>query len=146
MVFLKNRYKKYKKYIENFNNSKLLTGLGMIILNIFSKHIELKLSKTQEEYIKNSITREIFIFTIVFIGTHDIIMSLLLTSAFLVMSSTIFNENSRFCIMPEKYKKLHKELDTSKDNIISDLEIENAKEILRKANNNQTNINNINSF
>jgi hypothetical protein len=143
MVFFK---KKYKKYIENFNNSKLLTGLCMIILNLFSKHIELKFSKTQEEYIKNSITREILIFTIVFIGTHDIIMSLLITSAFLVMSNTIFNENSRFCIMSEKYKKLHKELDTNNDNIISDLELENAKEILGKANNNQTTINNINSF
>ena len=118
----------------------------MIILNIFSKHIEVKLSKTQEQYIKNSITREILIFTVVFIGTRDIIMSLLITSAFLVMSNTIFNENSRFCIMSEKYKKIHNELDANNDNIISDLEFENAKEILRKANNNQTTINNINSF
>lgn len=131
MVFFK---KKYKKYIENFNNSKLLTGLCMIILNIFSKHIEVKLSKTQEQYIKNSITREILIFTVVFIGTRDIIMSLLITSAFLVMSNTIFNENSRFCIIPNKYTNLHSKIDTNKDSIITDEEIKKAENLLHLAN------------
>mgnify|MGYP000506875894 CR=1 FL=1 len=137
MFNLNKKYKKYKKYIkyyEKLNNNKFLLGICMIILNIFSKHIELKLSKSQEAYIKNSITREILIFTIIFIGTHDIIISILMTAAFIIMSNTIFNEKSKFCLMSEKYKQLQNELDTNNDNYISDLEIENAKKILHKAN------------
>ena len=124
----------YLKYYKNINSSKLLSGLAMIILNLFSKYVELNLSKSQEAYIRNAITREILIFTVIFVGTHDIITSLLLTAAFIILSNTIFNERSKFCVMPEKYKKLDKVLDTNKDNDISDIEIEKARDILYRAN------------
>ena len=127
-------YKNYSKYYNNFSNSKLLSGLAMILLNIFSKYIELDLSKTQEEYIRNTIGRRILIFTIVYVGTHDLIISLLLTAAFVILSATIFNEKSSLCLMPAKYKNLHKVLDTNNDNYISDKEIANARDILYKAN------------
>ena len=123
----------YAKYYNNINSSKLLSGLAMIILNLFSKYVQLNLSKGQEAYIRNTITREIFIFTIIFVGTHDIITSILLTAAFMILSSTVFNERSRFCIMSEKYKKLDKVLDTNKDGYISDNEIEKSRDILYKA-------------
>ena len=126
--------KTLSKYYYSLNNSKLLSGLAMIILNLFSKYVQLNLSKGQEAYIRNTITREIFIFTIIFVGTHDIITSILLTAAFMILSSTVFNERSRFCIMSEKYKKLDKVLDTNKDGYISDNEIEKARDILYKAN------------
>ena len=124
----------YSKYYNNINSSKLFYGLAIIILNLFSKHIQLNLSKSQEAYVKTAITREIFIFTVIFVGTHDIITSILLTAALLILSSTIFNERSRFCIMSEKYKKLDKVLDTNNDNYVSDIEIERAHDILYKAN------------
>jgi len=132
-----------------FNNSKLLSGLAMLILNLFSKYVELNISKSQEAYIRNSITREILIFIVVFVGTKDIITSILLTSAFIILSNTVFNEKSKLCIMPLKYKLLNDVLDTNNDNYISDKEIEKAKDILYKANiqkNKDIKINNINYF
>ena len=116
------------------NNSKYLTGIGLLILNIFSKYIQIKLSKSQEEFIKNIITREILIFTIIFIGTRDIITSIILTASFLILSDTVFNYKSKFCLLPEKYKKLEKILDINKDGKVSDEEIEKAKKILKNAN------------
>lgn len=116
------------------NNSKLLSGLAMLVLNLFSKYVELNLSKSQEAYIRNSITREILIFIIVFVATRDIITSVLMTAAFVILSNTVFNEKSKLCIMPEKYTKLHKALDTNKDNHISEQEIEKARDILYRAN------------
>ena len=95
---IKHLYKNYDK----LNNSKLLSGLAMIVLNIFSKYVELNISKSQEAYIRNSITREILIFTVIFVGTRDIIISLLLTAAFIILSNTVFNEKSRFCVMPQR--------------------------------------------
>ena len=128
--------KKYKTYYNNFNNSKLLAGLAMIILNILSKYVELNLSKNQEEYIKNSISREILIFTVVFVATHDIIISILMTAAFIILANTIFNEKSSLCLMPKKYQDLNYQLDVNKDNVISKKEIDNAIKILQKANEN----------
>jgi hypothetical protein len=116
------------------NNSKYLTGIGILILNIFSKYIQIKLSKSQEEFIKNIITREILIFTIIFIGTRDIITSIILTASFLILSDTVFNYKSKFCLLPEKYKKLEKILDFNKDGKVSNEEIEKAKKILKNAN------------
>ena len=124
----------YSKYYNNINSSKLLYGLGIIILNLFSKYVQINLSKSQEAYIRNAITRELFIFTVIFVGTHDIITSILLTAAFLILSNTVFNERSKFCIMSEKYKKLDKVLDTNNDNYISDIEIERERDILYRAN------------
>jgi hypothetical protein len=135
--------------LNRLNESKLLAGLAMLILNIGSKYIEFSFSKTQEEYIKYILGRELVIFTIIFVGTHDIIISILMTAAFIILSDTVFNERSKYCLMTPKFKKLHKLLDTNKDGYISDKEIEKAQDILYKANiqkNKLNQLNNLNYF
>ena len=68
-----------------------------------------------------------------------------MTAAFLILSDTVFNENSKYCMMSNKFKKLNKVLDTNQDNYISDAEINKAHEILYKANIQQNKINQINN-
>lgn len=121
-------------YYYPINNSKLLAGLGMIILNLFSKYVVLDLSKSQEAFIRNTITREILIFVIAFVGTRDLLLALFLTATFVVLSGTIFNEKSKFCVIPEKYKYLYNEVDSNNDGRVSKEEIQRAREILYKAN------------
>jgi len=132
------------KYYSKLNTNKLVLGLAMLTLNIGSKYVELNLSKSQEAYIRNSISRELLIFTILFVGTRDIITAILMTAAFTILANTIFNEKSKYCVMPDKFKKLEDVIDTNNDNIISDEEIENARKILSKAKmqNKQNNQNN----
>jgi len=65
-------FKTIQKSLKGINESKLLIGLSMLILNIGSKYIELNITKTQEAYMKSILSRELYIFTIIFIGTHDI--------------------------------------------------------------------------
>ena len=122
-----------KNYYHPINNSKLLAGLGMIILNLFSKYVVLDLSKSQEAFIRNTVTREILIFIISFVGTRDLILSLILTAIFVVLSGTLFNEESKLCIVPEKYRVLHSMVDTNQDGIISEEELAAATKILEKA-------------
>jgi len=69
-----------------------------------------------------------------FVGTRDLIISFFLTATFIILSGTIFNENSCLCIIPEKYKELHHQIDNNTDGIITDQEILNATKILYKAN------------
>ena len=128
----------FQKFANNFyhpiNNSKLLAGLGMIILNLFSKYVVLDLSKSQEAFIRNTLTRELLIFVVSFVGTRDLLLSLFLTATFVVLSGTVFNEKSRFCVIPEKYKYLHQEVDANRDGKITNDEIRKAQELLYKAN------------
>ena len=53
----------YLKYlIQSLNNSKLFAGLIMLLMNIGSKYITIKFSKSQEAYIRNKLGRQLLIF------------------------------------------------------------------------------------
>lgn len=93
------------------NNSKLFAGIIMILLNIGSRYIVMELSDTHEEFFNNVIIRRIIVFTVVFTATKDIITSLILTGVFVILVSGLFNEDSKFCIMPKKDKKKYNKND-----------------------------------
>ena len=137
MVKLVNEIKKHLKsansYINTLNNSKFLTGIVMLLLNVGSKYIELGFTKTQEEALRNGLGRELLIFAVVFMGTHDVIISILMTAAFIILSDYLFNEKSRLCVIPRRLKNISYNIDKNKDNIISEKEEKDALDILRKA-------------
>ena len=125
---------KIRQAFQPLNQSKFLMGITMLLLNVGSKYVEMGFSKTQEEALRNNLGRELLIFAIVFMGTHDIVISILMTSAFVILSDYLFNENSRFCIIPDELRRIAKEVDTNNDNEISAAEERKALEVLRKAN------------
>ena len=122
-------------YINSLNNSKFFAGMVMIMLNIGSKYITIKLSKTQEAYLRNSIGHQILVFAICWMGTRDIITSLILTTIFIVLTQHLFNENSRFCLLPENWKKFEDVLDLDGDGKVTEDEVSQAIKILEKAKN-----------
>ena len=124
---------KLNDYTKSVSSNKLFIGAMMIFMNIGSRHIEIKLTKSQETLMKN-IATEILIFTIAFIGTRDIITAIIITTIFVLLSKFVFNENSKYNILPKNYKQLEKVLDSNNDGKISEKEIENAINILKKAN------------
>ena len=121
------------KRIGGLNSSKFFAGIMMILLNVGSKYITVKLSKSQEAYLRNYVLREILIFAIVFTATKDVYISLILTAVFFVLTQHLFNEESRICILPKKFQKLHNVLDSNKDGEVSETEIKEAIAILRRA-------------
>jgi len=121
------------KLSDKLNNSKYFLGVMMILLNIGSKYVTVKLSKSQEAYLRNYIVRELLIFTVCWMGTRDILVSIVVTAAFFILTEHLFNEESKFCILPEKYRKFHLLLDTNGDGVISDQEINDAVALLTKA-------------
>lgn len=125
--------KTVKYYLNKINNSKFLAGIVMLLLNVGSKYIELGLTKTQEHALRNSLGRELLIFSVVFMGTHDIIISILMTAAFVILSNHLFNEKSKYCIIPSKLMKIQSTIDVNDDKFISESEEKNALEILEKA-------------
>lgn len=117
----------------SLNNSKVFAGIIMILMNVGSKYITVKFSKSQEAYLRNYVGREILIFAVCWMGTKDIYMSIVLTAAFFVLTQHLFNEESAYCVLPQKYRALHKLVDTDGDGEISQKEITDAVQILKKA-------------
>ena len=120
-------------HIMYLNQSKFFAGVVMIMLNIGSKFISIQFSRSTEEYLKMSVTKQILVFAMAWMGTRDIYTSLGLTAIFTILSEYLFNEESQFCIVPHKYRILDKALDTTGDGFVSDEEIKNAERILEKA-------------
>ena len=120
-------------YLGRLNNSKFFAGIIMIMLNIGSKYITIELSKSQEEYLKNNVGRQLLIFAISWMGSRDILTALALTAIFTVLTNHLFNEESEYCIIPKKYRKYEHLLDLDKNGNVSQEEITKAQEVLEKA-------------
>jgi hypothetical protein len=120
-IFLKNLYL--------MNDSKFFAGVVMLIMNIGSKYAIIELSKTQESYLKYSLGRQLLVFSILWVGTRDIFISLILTVVFILFVDYLFNENSRYCIIPEKYKELRNGLGEK----VTQQEVNHAIDTLKKA-------------
>jgi len=77
----------------------------MIVLNLGSKYLLMEISENQEQLLANKIFRRFIIFTIAFIGTRDIISSIIITASFVILVSNIFNENSKYCVLKKNKNK-----------------------------------------
>lgn len=119
--------------IQSLNNSTFFAGLMMIFMNVGSKYITIELSKTQEQYLQHSFARQLLLFAIVWFATKDIFISLILTASFIIMADHLFNENSRFCIIPEKWRPIYEFADLNNDGQVSEQELAQAIHILEKA-------------
>ena len=119
--------------LESLNNNKYFAGIIMILLNIGSKYTTIELSKTQKQFFKSSIFRQLMIFTIVWSATKDVIISLILTASFHVLTNYLFNEKCKYCIIPKRWQQFEEVLDFDKNGIVTDNEVKRAISILKKA-------------
>ena len=121
-------------HIMYLNNSKFFAGIVMILLNIGSKFITIQFSKSNEEYMKWSVSKQLLVFAMAWMGTRDIYTALGLTAIFTILSDILFNEEHSLCIVPYKYRVLHTLIDTNEDGVVSEPEIAAAVAVLEKAN------------
>ena len=133
-------------HIMYLNNSKFFAGVVMIILNVCSKFITIQFSKSTEEYLKMTVTKQLMVFSMAWMGTRDIYTALVLTAVFTILSDHLFNEESSMCIVPHKYRILHKLVDTDNDGIVTDKEVNDAISILEKARKDKERMNQIKNF
>lgn len=79
--------------IEVLNNSKLFLGIMLIILNIGSRHLVDELSTNPDEYNRNLVLRRIAVFAVCFVGTRDLVTSLLLTAGFIIIAQGVSSKS-----------------------------------------------------
>ena len=123
----------FHKAVYLLNNSKVFAGIIMLMMNIGSRYIQVKFSKSQEAFMKNYVVREVLIFAVCWMATRDLYLSIIITVVFYIITEHLFNEDSKVCLLPHKYRQFHLALDMDGDGEISQKEINEAVEILKKA-------------
>ena len=127
---LNNMKSNIHSYIQNINNSKIFAGLMIIILNITSKFVNFRFSKSVERYLKYTFSKQILVFAIAWMGTRDIYIALVVTLGFILCFDYLFNEDSMFCCLPDSIIENLKELDD--DDAVPEEEAKKAQEIVEK--------------
>jgi hypothetical protein len=120
-------------HVMYLNNSKFFAGVVMILLNVGSKFIQIQFSRSTEEYMKYSVSKQLLVFSMAWMGTRDIYTALGLTAVFTILSDFLFNEECSLCIVPHKYRVLHKLVDTNEDGVVTEPELAAAIAVLEKA-------------
>lgn len=116
------------KNISNIGSNKFFLGITMLMLNLGSKYLTIDISKTQEQFFKHSFVRKLTLFSVFFIATRDLLVSLILSLIFIFFTQGIFNENSKYSII-SKIQTL--------DN--TELDYKNAIKIIKEYENNNPN-------
>ena len=87
----------------------------IIILQISSRFVTIKLSKTMESYLKYTFSKQILIFAIAWMGTRDIYIALIITFLFSLIMDGFCNEDSSLCLMPKSFEKYYIQLAEEKE-------------------------------
>ena len=78
------------------NTNTVFAGIMLLLLNVGSRFIVDELSHDDKQYSQNLVLRRLAIFAVCFIGTKDMVVSIILTAAFVVLSAGIFRGKGPF--------------------------------------------------
>ena len=132
MLSIQSLFLYFNNHIQALNSSKLFAGLMIIILNIASKFVNIKVGKTLEAYLKYTFSRQILVFAIAWMGTRDIYIAFLVTICFVIITDYLLHEDSPYFILTPEVRDYHLSKMENMENITDD-EIKKAKDILEKA-------------
>jgi hypothetical protein len=83
-------------HINVLATSPFFIGIMMLLLNVGSRFITHEFSDDDKEYSQNILLRRITIFAVCFVGTRDLVTSILLTAGFVVIAGGLFRGKGPF--------------------------------------------------
>jgi hypothetical protein len=84
------------EHINYIGTSPFFIGIMMLLLNVGSRYITHEFSHDDKEYSQNILLRRLSIFAACFVGTRDIVTSILLTAGFVVIAGGLFRGKGPF--------------------------------------------------
>jgi hypothetical protein len=84
--------------ILSLNSNPYFIGTMMLLLNLGGRFISLEMSKNQEEFFQNPWVRRLLIFTVLFVGTRNVVVAFWMTLFIILIIGYLFNENSSLCL------------------------------------------------
>ena len=97
--------------LEILNDNKLFLGIMLIIINIWSRYLVDELSTNPEEYNRNLVLRRIAVFAVCFVGTRDVVVSLLLTAGFIIIAQGVSSRSREGMENKKKMEEKQKDYD-----------------------------------
>jgi hypothetical protein len=85
------------------NNSKIVAGVAMLLLNLGAKYVHADLGKVHEMLLSNEYIKKIIVFCMFFVATRDISIAFLLTIFYIIVVDGILYEKGKFCLVPKTY-------------------------------------------
>tara|TARA_B100001287_G_C22686548_1_gene534120 strand:- start:2082 stop:2660 length:579 start_codon:yes stop_codon:yes gene_type:complete len=113
--------KKIHNNVTVLNGSKIFAGIMIIVLQISSRFVTIRLSKTMESYLKYTFSKQILIFAIAWMGTRDIYIALIIAIVFSFIADVLCNEESQYCMLPNTFKDYHIQLAEEKEDENNDI-------------------------
>jgi hypothetical protein len=126
--YLTNKSQKISKNLSTWNNDKILIGICILLVNLGSKYLIEDLGKVGQQILKYKLIRRLTIFAIIYLGTRDIFISLVLTILFILIKDFLINPESKFNIVPKKVKE---KVDEVADKTISKEEYNTALKVVK---------------
>lgn len=77
------------EYLGALNDNKFFVGIMLLVLNLGSRYLVDEFSTNPEDYSRNLVLRRLAIFAVCFVGTRDIFVSIVLTAAFIILSTGV---------------------------------------------------------
>jgi hypothetical protein len=84
------------KQLNSLATSPFMIGVMILLTNVASRYVTHEFSSNDEEYSQNILLRRLVIFAICFVGTRDLVVSIILTAGFVILASGFIRGNSQF--------------------------------------------------
>ena len=82
------------------SGNKYMLGLMILLINLGARYIGNEVGDFMHKVLNHKFARRFLIFLVLWMGTRDLVVAGVITIGFILLVNTIFNENSRFCILP----------------------------------------------
>jgi hypothetical protein len=80
--------------------NKYVLGIMILLINLGARYIGNELNEFSHKVLNHKFARRFLIFLVIWMGSRDIIVSLVITTCFILLSNTLLNEQSDYCILP----------------------------------------------
>lgn len=80
------------------NSNPYFIGTMMLLLNLGGRFISMEITKSQEQFFQNPWVRRLLIFTVLFVGTRNVLVAFWMSLIIILLLGYLFNENSSLCL------------------------------------------------
>lgn len=105
------------------NTSKIFSGFALIMMSIGSRYVLQDLGKAHETVMDSTFVKVFILFCMFFIGSRDVIISMIMTFAFFVIVYGLLHEKSKYSVIPWSLRKRLLNHDVSYDQYMKSKEI-----------------------
>lgn len=82
------------------SGNKYVLGIMILLINLGARYIGNELNEFSHKVLNHKFARRFLIFLVIWMGTRDLVCATVLTTCFILLSNTLLNEQSSYCILP----------------------------------------------